>query len=433
MNFLKPAHRLLEKYYRNQESGSNLKLLVNRSLTSPDPKFNAAVTRTVYGVIRNDLKLSLMTEYISSRKISKLDIKTAVAVKTALFLLFFSDSYAQYAVVNETVNGSPGRSKSFINAVLRNSLRKEADIRKRFENHEDPSVNYSINPDIISASEEVFSKSDNIPGYLYKEPVFHLHNNPEALSMKELRDELDKLETDYRYIESMDSLEINNPGSLIKKLIKHDKCYIQNSGSRLISIIAAEFGKKRFLDICAAPGTKSITLHNLRKDADITASDISPERIKLLAKQSRRRQLPIRCLAGNAEAPALKDCFDFIIIDAPCSSVGTCRKNPDLKTKTGNDTIDKNSEIQETILKAALKSFPSSEYILYSVCSFTRAETEDILASCKASHSLETVDLTTLLEKHKVKYREGKYGYYLLPDPELNCDLFYFSLIKNNN
>ncbi len=434
MNILKPVHKILEKYYREESRGINLKLLINRSLDSGDPRHNAAVTRAVYGVIRNDIKLTAIAEYVSSRKIKKFDIKSAVAIKTALFLLFLSDSYQQYAVVNDTVTASPKRSKAFINAVLRNCLRKREEITEQFINHKDPSINYSISRELIEAAEEVFGQNNSVAEYLSREPVFHVHPHPGNMVYGELREALKENDIDSREIKSLKSFEISNPGSVIRTFIKDDKCYIQNSGSQLVSIIANKFGGRRVLDICAAPGTKSITLHYMSEGKrSITASDISSDRIKMLDELCRRLGISINCLSMDAAVPAIKDEFDIIILDAPCSSAGTCRKNPDLKIKTDNKAIKENSEVQKKITSSVLSNFPSSRYILYSVCSFTKAETDNVIDHLKQHHSFSTVDLSDTLHSYGINYRKGEYGVYLVPDEEHNCDLFYFSLIERSS
>jgi 16S rRNA C967 or C1407 C5-methylase (RsmB/RsmF family) len=85
-------------------------------------------------------------------------------------------------------------------------------------------------------------------------------------------------------------------------------------------------------------------------------------------------------------------------------------------------------------LQTALKNF-STDYILYSVCSFIIEETEGVLGRTVqenngAEKNIEIIDLSPILEEYGFAFKKGEYGYYLLPNERLNNDLFYLSLLK---
>jgi len=95
----------------------------------------------------------------------------------------------------------------------------------------------------------------------------------------------------------------------------------------------------------------------------------------------------------------------------------------------------KNAEIQYEMIRSVMAHFDCCRYILYSVCSFLSEETEEVMKRidlqtpqarrCDFQSSL----LTQMLDEYGFRYKQGEYGCYLLPNDELNNDLFYISLL----
>ena len=98
--------------------------------------------------------------------------------------------------------------------------------------------------------------------------------------------------------------------------------------------------------------------------------------------------------------------------------------------------VNKNAQNQYEIMASITSYFTGSVYILYSVCSFIKEETEGVLERLFDKLSLadrvEIIDLTFLLEEYGFLFKKGRYGYYLLPSGTLNNDLFYISLLNLN-
>jgi 16S rRNA C967 or C1407 C5-methylase (RsmB/RsmF family) len=173
----------------------------------------------------------------------------------------------------------------------------------------------------------------------------------------------------------------------------------------------------------------------------IYANDIIAKRITLLnnflAGYGLQNIYPVVSDVKRLElSEELRENVDFVILDAPCTSSGTVRKNPDLKLKIDKDRVQKNAREQYDILKSVIARFPRS-YILYSVCSFIKDETEDVLKAVieggvgeSSGTPVEVMDLAGLLDDYGFTYKKGEYGYYLLPDQVLNNDLFYVCLLS---
>lgn len=436
MEFLKPSLNVLKRFYN--DPGKNLKLLLSRELDKvKDYHKHQAIARTVYGVIRNHHLLEYLVQKISQRKLKKIHSHVLLLLKIGIYLLIFSKSYPDYAVVNEVVKTAKSQTKSFVNALLRNITTNKTTMKKHLENIRQLNITYSI-PDVLIDNLKLISTQleENLE-YLNQEPLFHIRVYQKESSYIEAKQLLKDNKIDARELEKFHSFEIKQGGQVIKQLLAKPLFYFQDTGSQMISIIASKFARKNVLDCCAAPGTKSVTLSLLNPQLTIYANDINPKRVKLLKDFLNQYDLiRIKPLVSDIKHISFKKDIDFIIVDAPCTSSGTLRKNPDLKIKINSDWINRNAKNQYEIMEPITSYFPVPVYILYSVCSFIKEETEGVmerlLDRISPGDRFEIIDLTLLLEEYGFLFKRGIYGYYLLPSGTLNNDLFYISLLKTH-
>jgi 16S rRNA (cytosine967-C5)-methyltransferase len=429
LNHLAEAYQILTQYYNTPET--NLKLLVNRYLERHHSQDAANTSRTVYGVIRKEKILELVIASFSRTPLKKIDLPTATLLKIGIFLMLFSGGFPDYAIVNEVVSSAPKKSKRFINGILRTVGRQKEKARAAMEAAKDPAIRHSLHPGLIHRIRQLTGEGfQSTLDYLDSEPIFHLKPNPKAISYGDLLKEVKAAEIAVKEIPKFQSLEIKQPGK-IKDLVKTHKAYFQNTASQFISFLAGHYAEEAVLDCCAAPGSKTVTLKHQKSDLQVVAADINHSRLRMLQPVIRHNQLDdVSLLAMNARSPALKNAFDLIMVDAPCSSVGTIRKNPDLKLKTNSAVIRRNAEQQIEILDALLRQFPGRRF-LYSVCSFTAPETDEALDAISQKHSIETIDIAPLAEHYGFEFKRGRHGLYLLPSPSLNNDLFYIGLFSD--
>lgn len=436
MNQLKPAFFIIKTYFRNRQS--NLKIILNRVLETIKSDERNSISRIVYGTIRKELLLIYVIKDFSRRKLKDIDDDTSVLLKIGVFLLLFSHSYPAHAIVNEIINVSKKSSKPFLNAVLRKISENIDEIKLSLKKVNDPGIKHSISELLINNLKKVDNDIANSLEYLDSEPLFHLRINTKITDFYKAGKILESTGVEFRPIEKMDTFEIKKAGKIIRKLLSDNTFYFQNTGSQVVSQIAAEFARNRVLDCCAAPGTKSTTLNMIRPDVQIISADINPKRIRLFKEFSRSFQLSnISILAADILTPSLNNDFDLIILDAPCTSSGTIRKNPDLKLKITVNDIKKNTSLQKKMVSHLLNWSKPGTYILYSVCSFIEDETEEVIRNFFKNNStknpgisLRSVNINTILEKSGFRTHKGEYGTFLLPGQKMNNDLFYISLIQ---
>jgi 16S rRNA (cytosine967-C5)-methyltransferase len=428
MNFIKPAAHVLEEYYRDRQT--NLRMLLTRFLDSYREDDKSPLTRTVYGVVRKDIALEHVIGSFLKNKTQAPAPPVFALLKIAVFLLLFSDSYPEYAVVNETVSAATGKEKPFVNAVLRELLRHLQEVKDKLAHSPNLSLKYAVAPGLVTSLERIDATAEADLAYLDREPVFHLRFNPGQLTVDRARQALAEAGIPCRELPQLGCFETAAAGQVLEKSERLGGFYVQNSGSQAVALLAAATAGKTVCDVAAAPGGKSLTLACLRPELKIWASDVSPQRLRLLEQNIRRLRLDTISpfVADIFKYPQGHEAADLVIIDAPCTSSGTLRKNPDLKSKIDREMIDKNARQQRLMLSSLVERFPQARW-LYAVCSFIHEEGEAVTEKVAIAKGLEAIAIQPLLEKYGFRVKPLKYGCYLLPS-ELNNDLFYISLLE---
>lgn len=180
--------------------------------------------------------------------------------------------------------------------------------------------------------------------------------------------------------------------------MKAGRLQVQDLGSQLICALcepAGGFAGARILDLCAGAGGKTLTL----------ADRVGPKGQVLAADASRRRLDDARLRAkklgvhnvGFPKEPALGGC-DVILIDAPCSGVGSFAREPDLKWKTTEASVAKVVATQRTLLEKAVQGARPGARIVYATCSLLREENESQIDWLREAHpEIEVEDATSWL------------------------------------
>ena len=137
----------------------------------------------------------------------------------------------------------------------------------------------------------------------------------------------------------------------------------------------------RVLDMCAAPGGKTAQL--AAAGFDVTAVDMSPERLQLVAENLQRLGLSAQLVAADATDWTVPHPFDAVLVDAPCSATGTIRRHPDIPLVRTHAEVERLARIQARLLGAASALAAPDGIVVYSVCSLEVEEGQGIVeAAC---------------------------------------------------
>ena len=159
--------------------------------------------------------------------------------------------------------------------------------------------------------------------------------------------------------------------ALAGKIRKDGYLYVQDPATSMGLGLLESRPSGAILDLCAAPGGKTIMLSELAAPgAKITAADRSRKRVTTLNINLRRAGVKAKTVAADArELPFPPQSFDFILADVPCSNTGVIRRRPDVPWRFSKNRLSELAVLQHAILKSAVSLLKPGGTLLYSTCS----------------------------------------------------------------
>ena len=148
--------------------------------------------------------------------------------------------------------------------------------------------------------------------------------------------------------------------------------WVQDLAATLPARLLGAGEGKRVLDLCAAPGGKTLQL--AAAGWTVTALDISERRLELLRNNLERTGLAAEIITADALTWQPAKQFDAILLDAPCTATGTCRRHPDVLHRIGPRQISEMAELQAQLLARAAGWLPEGGTLVYAVCSLEEEE-----------------------------------------------------------
>ncbi|HEY0268344.1 MAG TPA: RsmB/NOP family class I SAM-dependent RNA methyltransferase [Methyloradius sp.] len=200
------------------------------------------------------------------------------------------------------------------------------------------------------------------------------------------------------------------------KLFTDGKIEVQDEGSQLLAQLVAPRRGEMIADFCAGAGGKSLAIGALmRNTGRIYAFDVSEKRLQNLGIRLKRSGLSNlhSQLITSEQDPKLKRLngkFDRVLVDAPCSGLGTLRRNPDLKWRqTPQDIIELTAK-QTRILTRAAKLVKAGGRLIYATCSLLQEENEQIAEAFLAANAdYKLVPANEILAQQQIALDTGKY------------------------
>ncbi|MGQ7829726.1 RsmB/NOP family class I SAM-dependent RNA methyltransferase [Altererythrobacter sp. Z27] len=166
-------------------------------------------------------------------------------------------------------------------------------------------------------------------------------------------------------------------GAAVEKIegFREGVWWVQDLAASLPARLLGEGQGRHALDLCAAPGGKTMQL--AASGWKVTALDLSKRRLDLLKDNLKRTGLKASPIRADALSWEPKHQFDAILLDAPCTATGTCRRHPDVLHRIGQRQIAEMVELQAGLLERAAGWLKPGGVLVYAVCSLEREEGED--------------------------------------------------------
>ncbi|MEC9490240.1 MAG: 16S rRNA (cytosine(967)-C(5))-methyltransferase RsmB [Halanaerobiales bacterium] len=431
------------------EKGSYSNLLLNSKLENIDDQRDKNLfTEIFYGVIRNKLYLDYIIKYFSKTPLQKMDEEVLMGLRIGVYQLFFLDKIPARAAIFESVEAVkillPASRKgaiSFTNGVLRNINRNPDKIQlpsKKDDPEEYLSLKYSYPNWLVRrfCKDYDLEKTEMILRAGNKRPEVTYRHNSLKVNREEFIDLLaeDHIKYEMTFLDTFYRLkEVNNPAAA--QIFKTGAAYIQGTSAGLASLLLDPKTDMEVLDLAAAPGGKTSHLADLMKNTgQITALDISQSRLNLV-KDNLSRLGVKNVILKKADAAEYEDNkkYDRILADLPCSGLGLIASKPEIKWHKDENVIKKMAELQYNILDNNLDKLKVGGELLYSTCTLTREENQDLIRRVLAENkNFELIDLNKKLKQISSLNLENKNKYLELLPGEVDSEGFFYALFKKN-
>lgn len=388
-----------------------LKYTLTEHILSMFDKTNRAfLLELIYGVLRNLYYIDWLLEDFYKNK-QNLSPYTINNLRCAFYQLIFMNIPA-YAITNESVNAEKSlKGKSaVVNAIIRNFIRKyeKEDLPVFFQNSK-----------IFNDFEDRRKKMPPSLSITYSHPEWLIERWSKRFSQEELigilkaNNEKAPISIAVKPEERQMIIEYFRQRGFISKQTKHSECgliiegqgyeirktlqeapffwIVQDEASQLVCFLLEPFEGATILDACASPGGKTILTAALMKRGRIICLENNKKRLKILNENIERvkKYLPyvnIDTYFDNILEFQEGIYFDRILLDAPCSSLGVIRRNPDVRYRVNISEIERLSKMQSFMLERVSKFLLPKGILVYSVCSTEQEEGEDVIDNFLHKH-----------------------------------------------
>jgi 16S rRNA (cytosine967-C5)-methyltransferase len=367
---------------------------------SLDDRERRLASELVYGVLRHRTRLDRALSAHAS--LSKTPPRVRTALRVATYQLLFLDRVPSYAAVDDAVTAAraAGGAKvaGFANAVLRKVVSAgepalPADARARLE------IEYSLPAWIADELAAAGGTADTAAAFAQPAPLVARANRLRA-TRDAVVDTLRAAGATAEPIElAPEAIRVGELGDPSRSpSFTAGEWTVQDTGAQLVGHVAAPRPGTRILDACAGVGGKTTHLGELSGNAaDIDAADQSRTKLELCTQTAARLGVTrIRTHLVDLldrQAP-LAPAYDLVVVDAPCTGLGVLRRHPDAKWRLAADDVPRLARLQAQLLDALAARVAPGGALVYSVCTFTRAEGPDQIRAFAARSGMRLVSET---------------------------------------
>ena len=404
-----------EILYRVESQKAYADLLLDHHLRSDDinDADRGLLTELTYGTLRWRGKIDGKLAPLLKRSLADTDPFIRNLLRITLYQLLFLDKIPAYAAVNEAVEiakVTKPKSAGFVNGVLRSLLRQLAKGEQSGE-IENAAANlaeaYSHPQWLVDRWREVFGEAQAMALMLannQRTPLV-VRVNLRKTSREELLDSwraagiaADAGTASPQAIRLPTGVSVEALPGFTEGLFQ-----VQSEASQLVSYLVGPEPGEIILDACAAPGGKTTHLaESIDDQGKIIALDTSARGVERIAENAQRLGLiSIHAQCANADKPLAENLagpYDRILVDAPCSGLGTLRSHPEIKWQRDDHDIVRLAALQARILQAVARYLKPGGVLVYSTCTLTVEENQQVVEHfLEANKQFELTDAARYL------------------------------------
>jgi 16S rRNA (cytosine967-C5)-methyltransferase len=350
-----------------------------------DPRDAALATELVYGVLRTRAFLEERIAALGAKKRARpLDALARAHLDMAAYSIAFLDRVPVFAAVSEAVDGiaaaTDARVGGYANAVLRRFADSVAQKR--------PSLTDAIAQSAPGWLRGALRRALGRAGaseYLTAGPV----PPPIGLCVARVEERHRILGTLRAALPSASfepgrasprAILVRGAGDVRKLPGEGTDFIVQEEGSQVVALSLGARHGERVLDACAGRGNKAFSLHHaVGEEGVVDAADLYPQKLETLATRGlARASYAVDWTIGPGDVP---EGYDRVLVDAPCSGIGTLRRRPEIGLTREECDLAELSALQCAIVRSAATRVRSGGRLVFAVCSVLREEAEDVVAA----------------------------------------------------
>lgn len=353
-------------------NGAYINITINNNISKIKDSEKKLYTKIIYGVVENKAWLDfLLRPYVKNGRFKPF-LKNALRIGVYAFSFL---SLAPFYIVNvlvETVKKKDYHGSKALNSILRKFLQDNRVLHASEELNnlsdlERESIIYNLDKEIVKLIKTQYPKE-------YNEillPVSFPYNTYRINYLKTTNEEVCSfLNANHINYEIKDEALICKESLINTSIFENNLIIAQDISSIQVSKILNPHEGSSILDVCSAPGSKSFHLATiLNNKGEITSCDIYEHKLKLIEKKAQDLGIKIiKTALKDATSATYDKLYDYILVDAPCSGMGTMKHKCDLKLKLNLQKIKEIESIQEKILINVVNYLKNDGILVYSTC-----------------------------------------------------------------
>ncbi|HYI00335.1 16S rRNA (cytosine(967)-C(5))-methyltransferase RsmB [Hyalangium sp.] len=389
-----------------------------------DPRDAALVTELAYGATRRQLALDYAIARFADRKLDSMEDRVLAALRVGAYQLFHTRVPARAAVA-ETVQALKdlgiARAAGFVNAILRKlaelpgpPLPQEGDVAEYLsirESHPRWLVERWIRHFGRERAEAMLVADNQTPPIVVRVNTTKVTRDSLLAQLREVGLEVQPT-------------TVSPVGIILPSLGRLEDVYgyseglwqVQDEAAQLVGVYAAFPETARVLDACAAPGGKAC---HLAEAHEVVAADLHANKLPKIESEAKRLGLQgrLHAVAHDATQPLPAELGEFhaVLVDAPCSGLGTLRRHPELRYRRKEEDIGRLASLQRRVLENCQEGVPPGGLLVYAVCTTEPQEGQDQVDMFLRSHPEWTAEPPVL---QGVKLPQSQAWLRTLPGPE---------------
>jgi 16S rRNA (cytosine967-C5)-methyltransferase len=365
----------------------------------------ALAQRLAYGTVQRRGTIDAALDRLADRPLRRLDSPVLAALRLGTYELLFADATPDHAAVDQAVELVKGadaaHASGFVNAILRRVARERNELRESLlvddSTPEAAAIAHSAPLWLAQMWWEELGADDA------RSLLAACNEPPErAFRINTLRTDRDSVLTRLRDAgvdasgapdlpiagekrtgrEFGEMIAIDGPtGDLVPELVAAGELTPQSRGSAAVVEMLDPQPGEHILDLCAGPGIKTGQIAERMGDrGEVISVESDARRAGEVADQARRLGLrSVTVLEADATNPGMAPGFDRVLLDAPCSDLGALASRPDARWRKSPAVIDRLVELQAELLQRGREALRPGGTLVYSTCTISRRENEEIV------------------------------------------------------